>query len=438
MFLKINCICFITVENIFSVIFSILGFLLVTSTAYDVIVRYRKGEPHKLYISFSAYTNGRKLFDIEENKSPNAINCLNGIRALSVFWIVFGHRMNNQLNVPTANVLEVLEFFDSFPSVVVSTYHLAVDTFFLMGGLLVTISVMQAHEKGRLNILKMIYHRYIRYTPVWAVILLYTISIFRFTVSGHFTGGIREPCVKLWWATLLHIQNYVEPTGMCLNFVWYLSADFQLFIISPFLIYPAIRYGQKYLWSIPLLGFMSTIYLLVMSLVFEIHVIGRTTKAQEMIPKWIYFPTHARIAPWMIGITLGYILFKLRNKKIKISETLNATMWIIALSLIMVVVATTFPLINPLTNQNTTLVANAIYTAFFRMTWALGIAWIIFACHHLKTGGVIKWFLELRQFQPICRMGLSIYLVHCIYQLTTMFNTKQAIFLSVANMVKCY
>lgn len=40
---------------------------------------------------------------------------------------------------------------------------------------------------------------------------------------------------------LLHIQNYVNTESICAGHTWYLSADFQLFIISPLLIYPAFR-----------------------------------------------------------------------------------------------------------------------------------------------------------------------------------------------------
>lgn len=67
--------------------------LVLASTTYDVIVQQRQQEPHKLLIAFSAYTNGKNLFDISENKSPNTIHCFNGLRAVSVMWIIFGHRV---------------------------------------------------------------------------------------------------------------------------------------------------------------------------------------------------------------------------------------------------------------------------------------------------------------------------------------------------------
>lgn len=199
--------------------------------------------------------------------------------------------------------------------------------------------------------------------------------------------------------------------------------------------YPAIKYGMKYLWSILLLAVMSSIYVLVMVFVYDVYAVARTAEGNRIMMTWIYFATHARIGPWMLGIFLGYVLFKLRTKKIEVSRGLNAAMWIASLSLMVLVSVGTFVMMNPFSHLETTLAWNAVHTAFHRLAWAAACAWMIFACHHLKTGGIIRWFLELRQFQPICRMGLSMYLVHPVYQIISMFNGKQSLFLSNANMV---
>ena len=50
-----------------------------------------------------------------------------------------------------------------------------------------------------------------------------------------------------------------------------------------------------------------------------------------------------------------------------------------------------------------------------RFLWSCAICWIIFACHHLKTGGYIRSFLSLHFWQPLSKLCLSVYLVHYIY-----------------------
>lgn len=45
-------------------------------------------------IAFSMYTNGEKLFKCSSHsrsKSPDVLECITGIRVLSITWVVFGH-----------------------------------------------------------------------------------------------------------------------------------------------------------------------------------------------------------------------------------------------------------------------------------------------------------------------------------------------------------
>jgi peptidoglycan/LPS O-acetylase OafA/YrhL len=80
-------------------------------------------------------------------------------------------------------------------------------------------------------------------------------------------------------------------------------------------------------------------------------------------------------------------------------------------------------------DNNTTVFTNALYLATFRNAFAIGVAWMIFACYN-GTGGFVRWFLSLPQWQPIGRMGLSIYLVHTIWQTIVLNGHNQAIHFS--------
>jgi hypothetical protein len=53
------------------------------------VLPIEKNVVYKIFASFSAYRNTANLFKITKN--PNAIDCLNGIRVLSIFWVVLGH-----------------------------------------------------------------------------------------------------------------------------------------------------------------------------------------------------------------------------------------------------------------------------------------------------------------------------------------------------------
>lgn len=176
-------------------------------------------EPNKLLTAFSVYTNGSKLFDMTESKS--SINSLHGLRAISIIWIMFGHRVTNQLAIPYRNFNTMIEFHRQLYSVIVFSYSIAVDTFFLMGGLLLAMSTIRAIEKNNLNILRMILHRYLRYTPVLGVSILCAITLPKYLADGplsfeHFSGN----CEKNWLPAIFHVQNYVNPDKLCLNHTW--------------------------------------------------------------------------------------------------------------------------------------------------------------------------------------------------------------------------
>lgn len=89
-------------------------------------------------------------------------------------------------------------------------------------------------------------------------------------------------------------------------------------------------------------------------------------------------------------------------------------------------------------NENhTTVFTNALYIATFRIAFSLGVAWIIFGCYN-GTGGFIRWFLSAPQWRPIGRMGLSIYLVHTMFQSIIIGNQKQAIHFSEISLIHAY
>lgn len=78
------------------------------------------------------------------------------------------------------------------------------------------------------------------------------------------------------------------------------------------------------------------------------------------------------------------------------------------------------------------LVVRAIYAAVHRIAWVCLLCWIVYACHHLKSGGFVNRFLSLRFWQPFSRMSLSIYLVHNIYIILTIVNMKELWFMESA------
>jgi peptidoglycan/LPS O-acetylase OafA/YrhL len=154
--------------------------------------------------------------DMTKIKSKSSINCMHGIRSLSVLWVVLGHRRFFHLFYPMTNPNEEHLWLQNVRTVIFQTDHLAVDTFFVMGGLLLTVSFLNDLDKKRVSLWRMYLKRYLRYTPVLAVLILFQISLMKYTVYGpnfNFEGNARN-CMNNWWAAFLHIQNYLDFTQM--------------------------------------------------------------------------------------------------------------------------------------------------------------------------------------------------------------------------------
>lgn len=150
-------------------------------------------------------------------------------------------------------------------------------------------------------------------------------------------------------------------------------------------------------------------------------------RGKEDWERLIYFPTHTRMGPWIIGIMLGFIMYENRKKHFKISKIWNTILWILSMSMMLTIIFCYYPFQKSEQNNTTTLFGNALYNSCFRIGWSYAVAWIIFACQN-GTGGIIRWFLSLRQWQPIARMGLSMYMVHRMYQIITIISKKQPIY----------
>ncbi|KAJ4446705.1 hypothetical protein ANN_13402, partial [Periplaneta americana] len=92
-------------------------------------------------------------------------------------------------------------------------FAMAVDTFLLLSGLLVSYVFMKDMRRpdARFNIPLHYLHRYIRLTPVLAALMLIQLSLMDHLGSGPIWGTNvyqTELCRRNWWAALLYIQNY--------------------------------------------------------------------------------------------------------------------------------------------------------------------------------------------------------------------------------------
>lgn len=107
-------------------------------------------KPHELYTAFSVHKNGAKLFDMERKESSNILYSLAGLRSFAMLHIMLGHRYGWARGFPNVNskVFAVDgKWMKTLFSAFVNVHPIAVDSFFVMGGLLVARSILNNIER---------------------------------------------------------------------------------------------------------------------------------------------------------------------------------------------------------------------------------------------------------------------------------------------------
>ncbi|XP_055845554.1 nose resistant to fluoxetine protein 6-like [Episyrphus balteatus] len=233
-------------------VLGVLTGLMILSSAYELYVDYYQKKPNTVLLAFSVFTNGKRLFAISTKRSRNSIDCLTGLRVLSTIWIMNHHSYTNIFGGPVLNTMDLSAWFYSWEFMPIYNASISVDTFFVIGGILVAWMGFKELDKtnGKINPIMNIVHRYFRLTPVLAAGLVLAYSVNRID----YTGPLKDVFLAMndctsgkWWPNLLYIQNYYTSTfSACYAEAWYLSIDFQLYALSPLILVPMWKWGKKF------------------------------------------------------------------------------------------------------------------------------------------------------------------------------------------------
>ncbi|XP_045447505.1 O-acyltransferase like protein-like [Melitaea cinxia] len=388
-------------------IFSLLGFITLVSTSYDIIhTNIQRKDPKKANVylrSFSVYTNTRRLVTFTPN--ANALDCLDGIRSLSMIWVIIGHVF--QMDNVTSNMSDVLEWLTSAGAIWVTTAHNAVDSFLLMAGILLTYTTVGKMTGGRfLKRLHVFYfNRLLRMFPLLAALVLLEASVFHRVADGPYweevANGVQN-CRSFWWTTLLHVQNFVNPDHLCVRHSWYIAIDIQLHIVSPIILYWVLGKSRKAAWIALLAGFLA---MLTTATVWNFIRNSASTSislldadVQTYYFHNFYYLPWTRAAPFFLGMIVGYGFV--------------VTSWLISLGLIASNFYVAYATMQfDWDNQ----MADNFINSFMKLIWSVGLSWIIFACVK-GYGGPINWFLTLSMWKLPARISFAMYLYH--YPLT--------------------
>ncbi|XP_066295287.1 O-acyltransferase like protein-like isoform X1 [Branchiostoma lanceolatum] len=422
------------------IIVSIMLGVLAVSTVYEFKITMWFSEEERKYLtvsgvgrfflSCSVYSNTKKLFNTYQH--PGQLPALHGIRVISTLWIIYGHtNFFTSYNIDIVNKVEKAQASDQWWYFIQGNMDMAVDTFLLLSGLLVTYLFMKQMKKtgGQFtwgDYGRHVLHRYFRLTPVYAFLIMIFTCFTAYMGSGpwwalhdNWTMPSVRACQTYWGANLLYINNYVGQG--CFGHGWYLAVDMQLYVTLAGVLVILYRYpkaGAVIACSVMALG------LFLSGLLYHFVVNEGGGDYVGTTYQW----TFTRMAPYFMGMLLGYWLFS-TNRQVPNNPNTRKLMllgWVVGTACAL------FALVTPFRTPGANLLGQPAWRTFDRSLFSAGVAWVVYACC-VGYGGIISEFLSWSGWMPLSRLTYTAYLIHPMIMQVYYMSYKGALLYSGIN-----
>jgi peptidoglycan/LPS O-acetylase OafA/YrhL len=353
----------------------------------------------RLRAAFSTRDNVRALF-VRDSASAGRLAPLDGLRALSILWVVCFHAGFYSIwYLPT----------DAYVHLIVSPLMLplwrgdfGVDVFFVLSGFLVAKMVIDERTKtGRVRLGLFQLRRFLRTWPALAFALLVDLAIFWDNAD-------------VAWADVVYVSNFMTVAHVCMGWTWSLSIEEQFYVLCPWIL--------RALWPLS-----TTRRVLSLAAVAA----GLSVLAAFIVVRRGYYPFDADIVinrpldrwipafddlytkPWMrAGPLLAGV-----GSAILHSDPSFAARWVrartgatvgFALALLVGVLATHWSVAH-----RTPRFVEVFYLATFRPAFGIAVAYVmLFSLSEHPLGKLVGRFLSLRFLYPIGQLAYSVYLLN--------------------------
>lgn len=397
----------------------------------------------QLVDDFSIVTNTREYFQVGEGQLKNDILCINGLRCITMSWIIVAHTMQYNDWSAFARTYEVEGQLESLVNQPLFNASYLVDTFFLMSGLLTAFSAFKLRPRpttrriarpspssklagdplGQVEFSCRSYliGRYLRLTPQILLISLLFILLPLLSQTGgpHWytmTGEYSENCSNNWWISLFHIQAFYKPSEMC-NFVcWWISVDMFYHLLGLFVILIILKFGHRIVIKVCLLlAGLSGIYQASRHYKLKLPPNMLSTIPQtgamwsEMTLNFFWKP-EAHLFPFLFGFLLGYSMAQRRSQINKwLSPRRALTGWLLTIgAFVLISYGTYFWVIGKWSYSNELATCYCLIT---QIVWSIALGWIIIACQ-FNYGGFINRLLSCKLFIILGKASYIVYLSH--------------------------
>ncbi|XP_077553693.1 nose resistant to fluoxetine protein 6-like isoform X2 [Haemaphysalis longicornis] len=395
-----------------------LAVVITGCTIIDLILtwkapsRKKDGILCKFLAFFSVTYNTRGLLEMPApNSTEHTYVFLHGLRYLSMCSIVFGHCIATLSDTWARHVNLILMSQKWTMSLIDSSFN-SVDTFFFLRTLI----------------------------PAFFVIMcMYLLPLFVDGPDlGTFMQSFFNEISQQWWHLLAQVRNFYPLNHKAyMGHYWYLSADFQAFLLS-FPVYLLFRKRKS--WAIATFSVMS----LVACGIAAWQITGTDVPPFVIVPArtlriFIQETDEYYILPFyhLVCYFSGCIVFFLSEgfNKLNPSKALQAAGWCVAACCGLCCV---FQKLAWYRHPTPTTELGKLCTAFFdRILWSLFLSLITLACGS-GHGGFVGRFLSWELFIPLSRLSFGVYLIHLPFLGVVLSTTRERVYYSLFNQLTLF
>ena len=422
-----------------------------------------KSEETPLVTKPSPATKSSRRFNLEElittfslfkllpqilstKQPPSAITSINGLRVISMFWVILAHTHFIVLETGLDNIYRLEATLSRFSFQPIGNAFFAVDSFFVLSGLLVAYLTMRQMKRknGRFPFVTYYLHRYLRLTPTYAFVLFFIWVLSMYLADGPLysaalgvDSAIHRSCNKYWWTNLLYINNLYpwKFNDECISWSWYLANDMQFYILSPLILIPLYYFfpigiaisALVIIKCFVITGALAGIYDHQANQLSNLAYDYSTNESDIVnYTNLLYVKPWHRVAPYIVGLILGYVLYRLRlptsKSYVYIKYVVFSVMWILSGIFLF---STLYGLYFQWHGHVPTKFENVFYITFSRFAWSLGLAFIVCICHY-GYGGIVNQFLSMNFWIPLSRLSYNAYLLHPFIILVILGSERKA------------